>query len=144
MAVWVLTKEEKEKYKQKYQSYMENYKSFDRCFIDKVINDFNALKNTIDYNISKCHSADLNDLIEYVYNGLKRQLIVIHCQTLNEVKNFGFWDIDYGSITGTIYISENKIELSEIVSAYVDNEFEPYEDLHIEVLKEMFDNSNSV
>lgn len=140
MTVWFLTQEQKDKYKKTYESYIN--KNFNKLFISEVISDFNALKKLIDYNISKCNSTDINEVIECVYNNLKRYSKISHCQSLNEVKNFGMWDINYGCITGTICIRENKIELSEFINAYVDNEFEPYEDLHADILQEVLDNLN--
>lgn len=145
MAVWKLTKEQKEKYKNTYLDYMKNYPDeFTYDFIKGVIIDFKTIRLIVNENVlefKKKHSTyDLNDLIEHVYNKLENVTLITQHQTLKDVKEFNFWDIDFCDITGTIHIDiENKnLELSEYVNGYTKVIFsEPFEDLHVEVLEEI-------
>ena len=55
------------------------------------------------------------------------------------IKYFGAWDIDYGSITGTIHLDEetNQLELIEYVNGYPKEYEYPFEDLRVDVLEEV-------
>ena len=146
MTVYSITKEQKEKYKQTFLGYIKDYPNeFTTDFIREVISDFKALKSVIDENILEFNKTslknDFNALIEHVYNKLRHISCAITQQSLNEIKHFGYWDIDYGTITGTIHLDEenNQLELIEYVNGYP-KEFEhPFEDLRIDVLEEVLE-----
>lgn len=144
MTVWKLTQEQKEKYKKIYNNYIEEYaEEFTYDFIDEVVKNFNELKLTINQYVTdfkkKSDKYEINDLIDYVYSNLNRTLAVTQQQSLQEVKTFGHWDLDYYTITGTIHIdTENKIlELSEFVNGYPNEMSDPFEDLHVDILNEL-------
>ena len=141
--MWKLTQKQKEKYKQTYLNYMKDYKEFNYDFIKSVVVDFKTLKLMIDKNVQEFKKTglknDLNALIEHVYNKLNRVSLITQQQTLNEVKNFGYWDIDFCDITGTIHVDEKNVnlELSEYVNGYTKDFSEPFEDLHADILEEI-------
>lgn len=145
MTVWKLTQEQKEKYKNTYIGYIKDYADeFTYDFIKEVVIDFKTLKLMIDQHVSefkkKRHTYEMNDLIEYVYDKLNRVTLITQQQSLNEVKNFGHWDIDFCTITGTIYIdidNNKSLELSEFVNGYTKDFSDPFEDLHVDVLEEI-------
>ena len=144
MTVWKLTEQQKEKYKNTYLNYIKDYEDeFTYDFIREVISDFKTLKKIIDVFVSehkeKRPTSDLNDLIEYVYNKLNHIVSITQQQSLNEVKNFGHWDIDFNTITGTIHIDETSIDLglSEFVNGYPNEMCDAFEDLHVDVLEEI-------
>lgn len=143
MTVWKLTQKQKEKYKQTYLNYIRDYEEFNYDFIKSVVVDFKTLKLMIDKNVREFKKTglknDLNALIEYIYNKLNRVSLITQQQTLNEVKNFGYWDIDFCDITGTIHIDKENVnlELSECVNGYTKDFSEPFEDLHADILEEI-------
>lgn len=142
--MWELTQKQKEKYKQTFLGYIKDYPNeFTIDFIREVISDFKTLKSVIDESILEFNKTslkkDYKSLIEYVYNKLTHLSCVIHQQTLNEVQTFGVWDIDYGTITGTIHLDEvnKQLELIEYVNGYPKEYEYPFEDLRIDVLEEI-------
>ena len=144
MTVYSITKEQKEKYKQTFLGYIKDYPNeFTIDFIREVISDFKTLKSVIDESILEFNKTSLkNDfkaLTEHVYNKLRHLSCAEHQQTLNEVQTFGAWDIDYGTITGTIHLDElnNQLELIEYVNGYPKEYEYPFEDLRIDVLEEI-------
>ena len=146
MTVYSITKEQKEKYKQTFLGYIKDYPNeFTTDFIREVISDFKTLKSVIDESILEfnklCPKGDFKDLIEHVYDRLRHTSCAITQQSLNEIKYFGAWDIDYDTITGTIHLDEetNQLELIEYVNGYP-KEFEyPFEDLRVDVLEEILE-----
>lgn len=146
MTVYSITKEQKEKYKQTFLGYIKDYPNeFTTDFVREVISDFKALKSAIDESILEFNKTslknDFKDLTEHVYNKLISMPSIINQQSLNEIKYFGAWDIDYGTITGTIHLDEetNQLELIEYVNGYPKECEYPFEDLRVDVLEEVLE-----
>lgn len=146
MTVYSITKEQKEKYKQTFLGYIKDYPNeFTTDFVREVISDFKALKSAIDESILEFNKTrlenDFKDLIEHVYNKLISMPSIINQQSLNEIKLFGHWDIDYGVITGTIHLDEetNQLELIEYINGYPKEYEYPFEDLRVDVLEEVLE-----
>lgn len=146
MTVYSITKEQKEKYKQTFLGYIKDYPNeFTTDFIREVISDFKTLKSVIDESILEFNKTslknDFNALIEHVYDRLRHISCAITQQSLNEIKYFGAWDVDYGTITGTIHLDEetNQLELIEYINGYPKEYEYPFEDLRVDVLEEVLE-----
>jgi hypothetical protein len=143
--VWELTKEQQEKYRNTYLKYMENYEDFTKDFIQEIIKDYNSLKDLLNTFVTECKETDFKKTIEYVYNSFIHEESstkgLNQIQTVKDVLEYEYWDMDFRSITATIYIDpEHKtLSVSEFVNGYTEIFTEPFEDLYIPVLQQMLD-----
>ena len=89
---------------------------------------------------------NFNSFLENVYNTVNKPTHNSSCQTLNELKEFEYWDINVGSITVTIHLDKKHFDMrvSEYFNGYAKQDgielSEPFEDLEYNTLEQFYTN----
>lgn len=137
-----LTLEQQNKYKEMYLQWLQeenitidDYKEF--------VADYTTIKNTVNAFIDEFYNTKLEktkeNIIEYVYNKLKHIICMRQQQKLEEVKHYEYWDIDFNTITITISINDNTLEVSNFFNGYPKNSDDIFEDIEINILEQIVD-----
>lgn len=116
------------KHKEEMQQWIDN-EGLEIADIKQFVKDYDEIKQIIDEYATK-YSNDVG----HVYVELDKVAGVTMQQTLADVKAFGFWDIDYNSLTITINI-DNGIVLSNYFNGFDAKCSDPWEDIEIDVAR---------
>ena len=122
---------------------------FDLDNINRWLIDFKKFQNyfTACFNkyitlySNKKVESEFDNFLELIYNTVNKYADLSSNQTLNEVKNFFFWDINVNSITVTIVIDKKNfnLRLSDYFNGYAKIDgielSEPFEDMECTTLK---------
>lgn len=138
-----LTLEQQEKYKNQYLQWLQeenitidDYKEF--------IADYTSIRNTINAFIDEFYNTRLEktkeNLVEYVYDKLRHVAGVTHAQTKDEILEFGYWDIEFGTVTISLTVENNILKLSNFFNGYPHNSDDIFEDIEINILEGVCEN----
>lgn len=140
-----LTKEQQEKYKNQYLQWLQeenitinDYKEF--------IADYTSIRDVICDFIDDFYVTDLEkiqeNLVEYVYDKLRHVVGVTHAQIKDEILEFGYWNIEFGTVTISLTVENNILKMSNFFNGYPNNSDDIYEDIEINILEEIVNNYN--
>lgn len=116
------------KHKEEMQQWIDK-EGLEIADIKQFVKDYDEIKQIIDEYATK-----YNNDVATVYKELDKVAGVTMQQPVNEVINFGFWDIDYNSLTITINI-DNGIVLSNYFNGFDAKCSDPWEDIEIDVAR---------
>lgn len=116
------------KYRAEMQQWINN-EGLDITDVKQFVKDYDEIKLIIDE-----YAIKYNNDVEHIYVELEKVAGVSMQQTLADVKAWGFWDIDYKSLTITINI-DNGIILSNYFNGFDTKCSDPWEDIEIDVAR---------
>lgn len=142
----MICKELQTKQLKNYQQWFDNKEvGFNRLNIEHWLFDYGTFKDFLNGVVEKYqHLNTFETFLEQVYKTINKLSNVTSNQTLNEVVNFGYWDINFGSICATISIDKENfiIKLSDYYNGYAKENgtelSEPFEDLEYNTLEQFY------
>lgn len=145
----MICKELQERLLNNYQQWLDNKEvGFDKLNIEHWLFDYGTFRDFF-YSVVERYQH-LNTVetfeifLEEVYKTVNKLSNITSNQTLNEVKNFGYWDINFGSICVTISNYNNILVVSDYYNGYAKQDgielSEPFEDLEYNTLEQFYTN----
>lgn len=145
----MITEHQKQSLLKSYTQWADNQEQgFDLDNINRWLRDYKGFVDyfyeTFDkYNQFYAEKTEdnFNSFLENVYNAVNTQKKTTSNQTLDELKNYGYWDINAGSLTVTICLDRKNFDMrvSDYFNGYAkigrEELFEPFEDMEYTTLK---------